>query len=124
MEMNATPTHAEIMASATISYPASHACDCVVGYTGPQCQYAKGRLRVFIRNATDLPRRADGSFVSPYVNVIAYRHSVMFVVILCILFCGFCESIYMCALQYCRQVKVLMKSFTSLSKSRHTATPE
>ena len=36
---------------------------------------AKGRLRLFIRNATDLPRRADGSFVSPYVNVIAYRNN-------------------------------------------------
>ena len=40
--------------------------------------------------------------------------SVMFVVFLCILFCGFCESIYMCALQYCRQVKSINESFTSL----------
>ena len=53
----------------------SFSCDCPVGYTGPQCKHAKGRLRVFVRNATDLPRRADGSFVSPYVNVIVYRHS-------------------------------------------------
>ena len=37
--------------------------------------------------------------------------SVMFVVILCILFCGFCESIYMCALQYCRQVKSINEKF-------------
>ena len=53
----------------------SFSCDCPVGYTGPQCRHANGRLRVFIRNAADLPRRADGSFVSPYVNVIAYRNN-------------------------------------------------
>ena len=53
----------------------SFSCDCPVGYTGPQCQYAKGRLRAFIRNATDLPTRADGGFVSPYVNMIAYMHN-------------------------------------------------
>ena len=51
----------------------SFSCDCPAGYSGPQCQHAKGRLRVFVRNATDLPRRADGGFVSPYVNVIAYN---------------------------------------------------
>ena len=53
----------------------SFSCECPVGYTGSQCQFAKGRLRIFIRNATDLPRRADGGFVSPYVSVIAYRHN-------------------------------------------------
>ena len=44
--------------------------------------------------------------------------SVMFVVILCILFC---DSIYMCALQYCRQVKSINeKVLLHCAKSRHT----
>ena len=49
--------------------------------------------------------------------------SVMFVVILCILFCGFCESIYMCALQYCRQLKSINEKFyfTVLSHDRQYA---
>ena len=51
---------------------ASFSCDCPAGYSGPQCQHAKGRLRLYARNATDLPRRADGEFVSPYVRVYAY----------------------------------------------------
>ena len=51
----------------------SYLCDCPSGYGGRQCEHIKGRLRVFIRNATDLPRRADGGFVSPYVNMVAYR---------------------------------------------------
>ena len=53
----------------------SYSCDCPTGYTGPQCEHIKGRLRVFIRNATDLPRRADGGFASPYVSVDAYRYT-------------------------------------------------
>ena len=50
----------------------SFLCDCPAEYSGPQCQYAKGRLRVFIRNATNLPKRADDGFASSYVGVHAY----------------------------------------------------
>ena len=55
----------------------SFSCDCPVGYTGPRCQYGNNnnRLRVFIRNATNLPNRTDGGFVSPYVNVIAFTRN-------------------------------------------------
>ena len=50
----------------------SFLCDCPAGYSGHQCQHAKGRLRVYIRNATDLPRQADGELPSSYVAVYAY----------------------------------------------------
>ena len=46
----------------------SYVCDCPSGYSGPQCQHAEGRLRVYIRSATDLPRRVQ----SAYVYVVAY----------------------------------------------------
>ena len=29
----------------------SYVCDCTSGYSGPQCQHARGRLRLFVRNA-------------------------------------------------------------------------
>ena len=50
----------------------SFLCDCPAEYSGLQCQYAKGRLRIFIRNATNLPKRADGGFASSSVGVHAY----------------------------------------------------
>ena len=70
--MNATLIHAETEAPVTISYLAS----CVTAQQdtvrGQQCQHVIGRLRVYIRNATDLPRQADGEVPSSYVNVYAY----------------------------------------------------
>ena len=51
----------------------NYVCDCTSGYSGPQCQHVTGRLRVFVRNAVDLPRRVDNQLPSPYVYVIAYR---------------------------------------------------
>ena len=53
----------------------SFSCECPVGYTGSCCQYLNGRLRVFIRNATNLPRRTDGGFVSSYVSVQAHKRN-------------------------------------------------
>lgn len=50
----------------------SYICYCTFGYSGPQCQHAKGRLRVFIRNATDLPKRVNGQFPSSFAYVVAY----------------------------------------------------